>query len=84
MNNSLFKTENMETITLNEFEERLKNHDWRYNYSDDFSKWIRGDQEYKRLIRFASQSKEHEELFNKYKNEQFDNNYTGQNNKGNS
>lgn len=64
----------MEEITIEDFEQRLKDHDWRYEYSDDFSKWVRGDQEYKRLIRFASQSKEHQELFNKHKDEQFKNN----------
>lgn len=65
---------NMETITLKEYEERLKNHDWSHHYSDDFSKWIRGNQEYTRLVRFSSLSKEHKELFNKYKDEQFNNN----------
>ena len=63
----------MENNTLEEFEQRLKEHDWRYEYSDDFGKWVRGDQEYKRLIRFASQSKEHQELFNKYRDERLNN-----------
>ena len=62
-----------EEITLKNFEERLKEHDWKHEYSDDFSKWVRGNQEYTRLIRFASQSKEHEKLFNKYRDERLNN-----------
>lgn len=41
-----------ETIAaeLSELEMALKNHDWYYPYSDDYSAWAAGDREARRIV----------------------------------
>lgn len=59
----------IEKLTLEEYEARLKAHDWYYNYTEDRRKYYAGQMEYETLCEIAKQSKEHEELFMKYKKE---------------
>ena len=38
-----------ENPMLKELEQRLKSHDWWYQYSDDHIYWVRGGQEWKEI-----------------------------------
>lgn len=59
---------NTQTISLEEYEKRLKGHDWYYQYSDAidggqaYRYWSNNESE---LLRMAKQTPEHEELFKK-------------------
>ena len=59
-------------MTLEQFEQLLKGHDWYYDYSDDHSVWTRGREHANKIVK-ARQSldeqnllKEADELYNKY------------------
>lgn len=43
----------MKVSVIQEFFEELNNHDWFYEFSDDFRVWQRGTQEEERLIKKA-------------------------------
>jgi hypothetical protein len=52
----------METVSLTEFDAMLKRHDWYYQYSDDYSVYRSGKSEQDRLVGIARNSPEHQEL----------------------
>lgn len=49
------------------YENRLKNMDWYYTYSDDINVWKAGEASYKELQEWAKKSPEHQALFGKYR-----------------
>ena len=54
-------------MKLQEFYDLLEQHDWYYDYSDDFSIYSCGLENYKNLQRLSLLSKQHEELFVAYR-----------------
>ena len=54
-------------MNLQQYEQELKNHNWFYQFSDVHSKYMEGDKKQKELEKIAKSSKEHQELYNKYK-----------------
>lgn len=53
-------------MSLEEFEERLKNHDWTYSMADDHRVFKAGDIEASRLNYWKGKLEGGEELYNKY------------------
>jgi hypothetical protein len=51
---------------LVEYYEALQKHDWYYEYSDDHSVWANGSENYHKLFRDSTKSKQHEELWDSY------------------
>lgn len=47
--------ESNENPMLKELEQRLKSHDWWYQYSDDHRYWVRGGQEWKEIRELVAQ-----------------------------
>ena len=54
-------------MTLNEFYDALKRHDWYYMYSDDGSVSRRGWDNHQVLTRTAKESVEHQAMFDGFK-----------------
>lgn len=56
-------------ITLQEFYDLLKTHDWSYQYSDDHRQWTKGRDEEQRLKSIVSQYKgtAYEKLYQEYR-----------------
>ena len=57
----------MKLITLPDYEQRLKLHNWKYQSEQCASVWKDGQVEYSRLIDISSQGTEHRKLFEYYK-----------------
>ena len=54
-------------MTLEEFETKLKNHDWFYHLSDDMKAFYKGSKSEKELIKLANENgQEYVDLYNKY------------------
>jgi hypothetical protein len=53
--------------TLNSLYKLLEQHDWYYEYSDDFSVWRRGQRQKSQINNLRIVSDEHEELFQNYR-----------------
>jgi hypothetical protein len=53
-------------ITLFEFYQELKKHDWYYEMSDDSITWRRGKENANRLYKMTRMSPEHKSLFEQY------------------
>lgn len=53
-------------IDLDEYKKLLINHDWFYQYSDDYSVWKRGNSENRVIASHKNDSEEHSKLFEKY------------------
>lgn len=54
-------------MTLEEFEAKLKTHDWFYHLSDDMKAYDKGSKSEKELIKLANENgQEFIELYNKY------------------
>jgi hypothetical protein len=45
----------MKTYTIEEYKTLLKNHDWFYEYSDDYSVWEKGTAEKDKLLQIQKQ-----------------------------
>lgn len=70
----------MNSITLEKYEQTLKEHDWYYMMSDSSYVYSRGRANYERLNAIRKQSKAHDELYLKYYNEKFPTTEGGHNN----
>lgn len=57
----------MKQISLYDFEERLKNHDWQYQREQCASRWNDSRIEFSRLTEMSFQSPEHRQMFLMYK-----------------
>lgn len=58
---------NTDGLSLEEFEDNLKRHDWFYYMSDDHSVWQRGERDASRLMTLARlATSDYRKLFNKY------------------
>jgi len=53
-------------MDIKDYDKRLRNHDWYFTWSDDYSVYSRGDRDRKELIRITEESPAHAELFNAY------------------
>ena len=53
-------------MTLNEFFDKLRFHDWYYEYSDDHDAWRKGRANLGVLLQIAKESPEHTKLFSEY------------------
>ena len=53
----------MASVTLRQYYDDLKRHDWWHEMSDDNSKFERGDKEQRRLDRLKNTSPEHRSLY---------------------
>lgn len=54
-------------MTILEYYEELKKHDWYYSFSDDMSKYHQGEIERKRLLRIADHfGDEYKNLYRKF------------------
>jgi hypothetical protein len=60
------------SITEEEFEVELKNHDWRYARSDDHNAWHKGRNNFHYLHRVATARPDLQSLFIKYGKENLD------------
>lgn len=68
----LERAQNMTEKEWQEFEERLKNHDWAYQYSDDHSIWKAGSDNWDKIAYLGKYLKQVDlprvtEIFNRYK-----------------
>ena len=54
-------------MELDEYEAKLKNCDWYYEMSDDHEAWLRGKDERSEMRVTSGTSKQHFELYNRYK-----------------
>lgn len=54
-------------INIDTYEQMLKDHNWDYNYSTDRQVWAAGNLSYQEILKHSNDSKEHNELFLKYK-----------------
>jgi len=54
-------------ISLDDYEKKLKGHDWTYMYSDDNRVYKRGRDSESEIKSHAGQSKEHKALYDKYR-----------------
>lgn len=53
----------MASVTLRQYYDELKRHDWWYEMSDDNSKFEAGDKQQRRLDRLKTTSPEHRSLY---------------------
>lgn len=60
-------------MDLSEFDRHLACHDWFFDYSDDYSCWIRGNEQHKKLAAIAKESTIHNMLFDMWQTYHFDN-----------
>lgn len=60
-------------MTLEEYELRLKKHDWYFRYSDDARVFRAGQEEEKKLLETSLKSKEHEKIYITYCDKYFPN-----------
>lgn len=50
-------------MQLKEYDNLLAQHDWYYNYSDDYTVWSKGDSSYQRLLDISKLTDDHAKLF---------------------
>lgn len=53
-------------MTLEDFEELLKSHDWLYYFSDSISVYKKGKENHDKLIEISKQSPEYQKLYSEY------------------
>ena len=53
---------------IGEYFNRLSNHDWYYDYSDDHSVWKRGSANRDRLLNTAAEHPTYKEMYNEFVN----------------
>jgi len=53
---------------IGEYFNRLTNHDWYYNYSDDHSVWKRGNEYRDRLLNTAAEHPTYKKMYNEFVN----------------
>lgn len=53
-------------ITLKQYYQRLKNHDWYYPMADDMRAYRKGNAEYKELLGLSGETEEHGKLFDAF------------------
>jgi hypothetical protein len=58
-------------MSLKEFYQQLKRHDWYYPFSDDHSVYMRGDADRKRIEAIAKQSPAHAALLEGFRKHYF-------------
>jgi hypothetical protein len=58
-------------MTTEEYQAKLKAHDWYYDYSDDHSVWRRGKAERQELWELANESDEFMQMFCEYRDKMF-------------
>jgi hypothetical protein len=58
-------------MTTEEYQSKLKAHDWFYDYSDDHSVWRRGKAERQELWHHANESDEFMQMFCEYRDKMF-------------
>jgi hypothetical protein len=58
-------------MTLREYYKQLEQHDWYYEWSDDFRVWQRGRDDKTRLEEISKLSSKHESLFIEYTRHKF-------------
>jgi len=54
-------------ISLTDYENKLKGHDWTYKYSDDNRVFKKGAASESEIVHHSNQSKEHKALYDKYR-----------------
>ena len=52
-----------QAVSLSEYWQMLKEHDWEYEYLDDVDAWQRAHDERHRLVDITKQSSQHDELY---------------------
>ena len=57
--------------TLKDFDTMLKNHDWFYAFSDDYSVWVHGERAVERLAEITRESDAHAKLFKVWRDSYF-------------
>lgn len=50
-------------MKLEEYKQKLKTHNWYYEWSDDIEVWRYGAQAQRELVRIAKQSPDHNEAY---------------------
>ena len=53
---------------IGEYFNRLSNHDWYYDYSDDHSVWKRGNEYRDRLLNTAAEHPTYKKMYNEFVN----------------
>jgi hypothetical protein len=54
---------NTDQVTVEQYREMLKRHDWFYQYADDFRAWNAGHDNHIKLLKLAETSPEHSSLY---------------------
>jgi hypothetical protein len=57
---------NNNMVNLKDFYQMLKQHDWYYEYSDDYGVYMRGKANRNKLKKMAAQSPAHQHLFDSF------------------
>ena len=60
-----------ESTIMNLYENKLRSHDWFYDYSDDHRVWQQGRDAYQELIRFQQEFDKDYAVWNLYAPEEF-------------
>lgn len=58
-------------ITLKDYYEQLRSHDWYYQYSDDGWVYNRGTESETRVRNLAKQSPEHQKMYDEFRAHKF-------------
>ena len=67
-NNKNQKAGQVSSENIGEYFNRLTNHDWYYNYSDDHSVWKRGNEYRDRLLNTAAEHPTYKKMYNEFVN----------------
>ena len=65
-NNKNQKAGLVSSENIREYFNRLRNHDWYYDYSDDHSVWKRGNESRDRLLNTAAENTQYKEMYNEF------------------
>ena len=65
-NNKNQKAGQVSSENIGEYFNRLTNHDWYYNYSDDHSVWKRGNEYRDRLLNTAAEHPTYQKMYNAF------------------
>jgi 6-phosphogluconate dehydrogenase (decarboxylating) len=67
-NNKNQKAGQVSSENIGEYFNRLSNHDWYYDYSDDHSVWKRGSANRDRLLNTAAEHPNYKKMYNEFVN----------------
>ena len=67
-NNKNQKAGQVSSENIGEYFNRLSNHDWYYDYSDDHSVWKRGNEYRDRLLNTAAEHPTYKKMYNEFVN----------------